>query len=288
MRNILAVILLVASAVPAGAEDNWKLVWSDEFDYTGLPDPNKWDYEEGFLRNQEAQYYMRARKQNSWVENGTLVMRAVKEQIKNPRFREGADHQEWAAHREVANYTSASLTTCGKASWQHARVEVRAKLPAGRGMWPAIWMLGDTIKEVGWPACGEIDIMEFVGHVPNTIHANIHTAKYNHVRGNGKGAQQTVADPHSVFHVYAVEWDEKRMDFFIDDEKYFTYRNEGTGTEAWPYESRFYLILNIAVGGSWGGREGIDDAIFPQSMIVDYVRVYQKGNTEQASPATTR
>ena len=279
MRNFVAMTLLLALAVPAGADEAWKLIWSDEFDYTGLPDPAKWDYEEGFLRNRESQYYMRARQQNSWVENGTLVLRAVKEPIENPRFREGASEKDWKRHRQVADYTSASLITRGKASWRHARVEVCAQLPAGRGIWPAIWMLGDSIGDVGWPACGEIDIMEYVGFAPDTIHANVHTSKYNHVRGNGKGAKKTVRSPHADFHVYAVEWDERQMDFYVDDEKYFTYQNEGTGTAAWPFEARFYLILNIAVGGSWGGRQGIDDAIFPQTMTIDYVRVYQKSSS---------
>jgi beta-glucanase (GH16 family) len=176
------------------------------------------------------------------------------------------------------------VTSRGKVTWRYGRIEVRAKLPTGRGTWPAIWMLGTgqrghEQRRVGWPACGEIDIMENVGFAPNVIHANVHTAKYNHVKGNGKGAKITVEKPYDAFHVYAIEWNKDRIDFFVDDKKYFTYENEGTGTDAWPFDSPHYLILNIAIGGSWGGQHGIDDTIFPQEMLIDYVRVYQKGDS---------
>ena len=259
MRKLLAlawlvvVVGLVGPVGPVAADETWQLVWSDDFDYTGLPDSAKWDYEEGFLRNQESQYYRRACQRNSWVQDGELVLRAIKERISNPEFRPGADKNDWKHHRGTATYSSASLTSRGKASWRHARIEVRAKLPAGRGMWPAIWMLGDSIRDVGWPACGEIDIMEYVGFAPDTIHANVHTAKYNHVLGNGKGSKTHVPEPDADFHVYAVEWNETQMDFFVDGAKHFTYRNEGSGNDAWPFDDKFYLILNVAVGGTWGG-----------------------------------
>jgi len=164
---------------------------------------------------------------------------------------------------------------------------VRAKLPSGRGTWPAIWTLGTNIREVGWPACGEIDIMEFVGYEPGVIHANIHTGKYNHVKKTGKGDKITVPDASEAFHVYAVEWDAEKMEFSVDGKKYFTYTNEGSGYDAWPYDKDQYLILNLAIGGSWGGQKGIDDSIFPQLYRIDYVRVYQKASEEgaKASPA---
>ena len=168
------------------------------------------------------------------------------------------------------------MTTQGKAAWTHGRIEVRAKLPAARGTWPAIWTLGTNIHEAGWPACGEIDIMEFVGYEPGVIHANIHTKKYNHVVKTGKGDQISIPDASEAFHVYAVEWDAEKMDFFVDAHKYFTYRNEGSGTAAWPYDKEQYLILNLAIGGDWGGQKGIDDSRFPQQYVIDYVRVYQK------------
>jgi beta-glucanase (GH16 family) len=289
MKRHLVVGLLAVACVPVGAGvgtsgressqpgSQWKLVWSDEFNVPGLPDPAKWDYETGFIRNNEQQYYTRARKENARVEDGVLIIEARKERWKNPAYDPaGKGKGRGGRSREFADYTSASLTTRGKASWTYGRIEVRAKLPAGRGTWPAIWMLG-TNRQVGWPACGEIDIMEFVGFEPGIIHANIHTKKYNHVLKTGKGDKITIADASEAFHVYAVEWRPDRLDFFADDQKYFTFQNEGTGADVWPYDKDQYLILNLAIGGSWGGQKGIDDSIFPQRYCFDYVRVYALG-----------
>ena len=253
---------------------DWKLVWSDEFDKPGLPDASKWSYEEGFLRNNEAQYYTRERKENARVENGMLVLEGRKEQFKNARY-DANRPGKGSRGKDYASYTSASLITRGKASWTYGRVEVRAKLPGGRGTWPAIWMLGTNMNAVGWPACGEIDIMEFVGYEPGVVHANIHTKKYNHVLGTNKGSKVAIADASDAFHVYAVEWTGKRMDFFVDDKKYFSYENESSGIDAWPFDTDHYLILNLALGGTWGGAKGIDDSVFPQKFTIDYVRVYQ-------------
>src|SRR5262245_13440636 len=261
--------LLAAAAIPLSAAD-WQLVWSDEFEKPGLPDPARWDYETGFIRNSEAQCYTRARKENARTEGGMLIIEARKERLKNPDYDASRKSRRGRRNREFAEYTSASLTSRGKASWTYGRIEVRAKLPAGRGTWPAIWMLGSNFDEVGWPACGEIDIMEFVGYEPGVVHANIHTPNYNHVRGTGKGEKTAVPDASEHFHRYAVEWDAKRMDFFVDDRKYFSFSNEGTGREVWPYDRDHYLILNLAIGGTWGGREGIDEGIFPQRFTIDY------------------
>jgi len=263
------------TALPASAAD-WELVWSDDFDHDGLPDPKKWDYEIGFVRNNELQYYTRERKKNARVENGMLVIEAVKERFRNPAYHPGSKDAKAAVSREFADYTSASLITKGKAAWCRGRIEVRAKLPAGRGMWPAIWMLGSSIGKLGWPACGEIDIMENVGFDPTWIHGTVHTAKYNHVKGTQKGGKVEVKSASSDFHVYAIEWDAERIDFLVDDQKYFTFANEHSGADAWPFDAEHYLILNIAVGGSWGGQKGIDDSVFPQQMLVDYVRVYRR------------
>lgn len=284
MMRYLLTALLVSMSLPvwAGEGTAWKLVWSDDFDTPGLPDPAKWDYETGFIRNNEQQYYTRERKENARVEDGMLVIEARKEQWKNPAYEAGAKDKKGRRGREFAEYTSASLTTRGKASWTYGRIEVRAKLPAGRGTWPAIWMLG-TNRQAGWPACGETDIMEFVGFEPGIIHANIHTKKYNHVLGTGKGDKITIADASTAFHVYAVEWYPDRMDFFVDQQKYFTFRNEGTGSDVWPYDKDQYLILNLALGGAWGGQKGIDDSIFPQRYCIDYVRVYAQD--KKAAPS---
>jgi len=263
--------------------EDWNLVWADEFDKPAQPDPAKWTYEEGFIRNNELQYYTRARRENARVENGMLVIEAAKERYRIPLDSPGSGKRNKG--REYADYTSASLTTLGKASWTYGRIEVRAKLPAGRGMWPAIWTLGTNIGEVGWPACGEIDIMENVGFDPDTIHANIHTKSYNHVMGTNKGSQITIPKPYQDFHVYAIEWRPERLDFFVDKTKYFTFENEGKGANAWPYDKPQHLILNIAVGGAWGGQKGIDETVFPQRMYVDYVRVYQRPGRSEAPPA---
>ena len=268
MRTVLITLFAICLTAGSVQADDWKLVWSDEFDKPGLPDESKWTYEEGFIRNRESQYYTRARKENARVEDGVLVIEARKERYKNPRAgRRGP---------EFAEYTSASVNTKGKVAWRGGRIEVRAKLPTGKGMWPAIWMLGTNINQVGWPACGEIDIMENVGYDPDVIHANIHTKAYNHSIGTGKGSKITIPKPYDDFHVYAVEWTQEKMDFYVDDQKYFTYENEGTGRDVWPYDQPHYLILNIAVGGAWGGQKGIDDGIFSQKMLIDYVRVYEK------------
>lgn len=249
--SLLSVVL--ASSVSA---TEWQLLWSDEFNEAGMPDPNKWDYEVGFIRNKELQYYTKARPENARIEGGHLVVETRKDGFEGHAI------------------TSASLHTRRKASWCYGRIEVRAKLPTGKGMWPAIWMLGVN-RRLGWPACGEIDIMENVGFAPLMIHANVHTKAYNHVLGTNKGNQIEVTDPSKHFHVYAIEWFEDHIDFFVDETKYFTFRNEGTGNDTWPFDKPHYLILNAAYGGSWGGQKGRDDSILPQRYFIDYVRVYK-------------
>jgi beta-glucanase (GH16 family) len=245
-------------AHPSTTKNGWRLVWADEFETPGLPDPSRWSYEEGLVRNREAQYYTRARRENARVEDGMLVIEARKER-----------------HGE-AQYTSASVTTEGRASWRYGRIEVRAKLPQGRGMWPAIWTLGANHRQVGWPMTGEIDIMEFVGFDPDTIHANVHTAAFNHRDKTGRGAKAYVPRPFEQFHIYAMEWTKDRIDVSVDGTTYFTFQNTGAGVREWPFDAAQYLILNVAVGGAWGGQRGIDDDIFPQRFHVDYVRVYQR------------
>jgi beta-glucanase (GH16 family) len=270
--SIIRLIALPALAASLAAAGQWKLVWADEFDAKGLPDPAHWTYEEGFVRNQEAQYYTRGRAENARVENGVLILEARREQFPNARYQAGST--AWN-RKQFAEYTSASVTTEGTAAWKHARVEVRAKLPAGRGTWPAIWMLGTNQRSAGWPNCGEIDIMEHVGFDPGVIHGTIHTGAYNHVKKTDKSGTIKPGDVSTGFHVYAVEWNAAKMDFFVDGKKYFTFENEKSGEAAWPFEQPFYLILNVAIGGAWGGQKGIDEAAFPQRMEVDYARVYE-------------
>ncbi len=237
----------------------WELLWEDLFDVDGIPDETIWDYEEGYIRNDEAQYYTRKRKENARVENGNLIIEARKDNWKG---------------KEI---TSASLHTYGKKHMTCGRIEVRAKLPSGRGTWPAIWMLGTSIREgTGWPGCGEIDIMENVGFDPDVIHGNVHTEKYNHVLGTNKGNSITVENPSEKYHIYRIEWFEDRIDFYVDDTRYFTFANENTGHATWPFDEPHYLIINLAIGGGWGGQQGIDDSIFPQKYLIDYVKVYKQ------------
>lgn len=235
-----------------------KLVWSDEFDQNGKPNVEKWGYDIGGhgWGNGELQYYTNDIK-NAFVKDGFLHVKAIKESIQGK------------------GYSSARLVTKNKGDWKYGRVEVRAKLPSGRGTWPAIWMLPTDWKYGGWPQSGEIDIMEHVGYDQNKVHGTVHTGAYNHQLGTQKGGSKYVGSASTDFHNYAIEWKEDRIDFFIDDEKYFTFQKGSDDFKKWPFNEYFHLILNIAVGGSWGGVQGIDNSIFPQEMVVDFVRVYE-------------
>jgi beta-glucanase (GH16 family) len=279
--RMLSILSAVGLFTLTGQSAEWKLVWADEFDRDGLPDPAKWSYEEGFIRNRELQCYTVGRTNNARTANGLLLIEAHKERFPNPRYQAGAPERRWQQQREFAEYTSASLTTRGRAAWTYGRIEVRAKVPSGRGTWPAFWTLGTNNSTVGWPACGEIDILEYVGHEPGVVHANVHTRGYNHARGNGRGARTKVPDAEKAFHVYALEWTPQKMDFFVDERKFFTLANDGKGVDSWPFDAPQYLILNLAIGGSWGGQRGIDDAIFPARYEIDYVRVYQRPGAEK-------
>lgn len=240
----------------------WKLIWSEEFDYTGFPDSTKWSYDtEGNVYqwgNNEAQYYTSGRKENAWVSDGVLRITALKEPM------------------EGRSYTSARLITKGKGDWLYGRFEIRAKLPTGRGTWPAIWMLPTDWEYGDWPKSGEIDIMENVGYDPDTTVGSSHTEKYNHAIGTQKNAKIACPDCYKAFHVYALEWEEDEYRLYVDDQLYFTFKNEGIGYEVWPYDKRFHILLNLAIGGNWGGQKGIDDSLFPHVFEIDYVRVYKK------------
>jgi beta-glucanase (GH16 family) len=253
---------------------DWTLVWSDEFDGSGLPDPSRWDYEVGFVRNRELQYYTKARPENARLEDGMLIIEGRKEPFANPKFSPNEkDPNRWQVTRAQADYTAASVITLGKAAWLYGRIEVCAKLPQGKGVWPAIWMLGANRAQVGWPACGEIDIMEFVGHTPDRIHSTVHYkgADGKHASSGGKLA---VDRPFDDFHVYAVEWSAERLDFFFDQQKVHTFdlNQAGQGEEN-PFRKPQYLLLNLALGGSWGKE--MDNTVLPQRFVIDYVRVYQ-------------
>lgn len=257
MKPIIAFLFLtlpVFAEAPAGM----KLVWSDEFDKPGQPDPAKWGYEKGLVRNAEKQFYTVNRRENARVEDGKLIIEARKEKM------EGGD------------FTSASLISKGHGEWKYGRVEVKAKLPAARGTWPAIWMLPADIGKVRWPLCGEIDIMEHVGHDPGKIHGTLHSEAFNHTKGTQRSGTIRSSTFANEFHVYAMDWTKDRITIELDGKVYATFdRKEGDKDAQWPFHKPFYLILNLAIGGSWGGTKGIDEAAFPQRMEVDHVRVYQ-------------
>lgn len=260
MNKILLALLLLNCLVAATCRPaKYELVWSDEFNYEGLPDPKKWDYNVGGhgWGNNEEQYYTKARKENARVESGNLIIEARREAM------------------DKNAYTSARLVTKGIAEWQYGKIEVRAKIPDGRGTWPAIWMLGAT-DPLKWPDDGEIDIMEHVGYDQGRIHGTVHCKKFNHVIGTQKSAQVTSSTVSTDFHLYQVEWDKDSVRVGMDNNYYFRFGNDRSGYEAWPFDNKMYLILNIAVGGGWGGQKGVDTTIWPKCMEVDYVRVYQK------------
>ena len=250
-------LLLLALALIQGCAEKtqWDLVWSEEFEYTGSPVTESWGYEIGYIRNNELQYYT-DNPDNVRVEEGLCIITARLE---------GED-----------SITSASINTRDKKDFLYGRIEVRARIPSALGSWPAIWMLGTNRSELGWPACGEIDIMEHVGYDPDFIHANIHTEAYNHTLGTNKGNMIEIKDPWSDFHVYAVEWFEDHMDFFLDDSLYFSFENDLEGNhDTWPFDKPHYLLLNLAYGGMWGGNMGVDTTLLPLEYKIDYVRYYK-------------
>ncbi|WP_439183851.1 glycoside hydrolase family 16 protein [Carboxylicivirga taeanensis] len=260
--NLAVLLVLLMAAASCSTEKNYRLVWNDEFDYTGLPDSTKWAYDqEGNPHgwgNDEAQFYTKGRKENAWVEDGLLHITALEESYGDKAF------------------TSARLIS--KADWQYGKVEVRAKLPEARGSWAAIWMMpgGWSFNDGNWPAIGEIDIMEHVGHDKGVVHASAHSKDYQWQTGTQQTGTIKVDDATDAFHLYGLEWTPDTMKAFVDGELYFTYANEKLGVDKWPYNKPFYLIMNVAVGGAWGRVEGIDSLAFPQTMEVDYVRIYQK------------
>jgi beta-glucanase (GH16 family) len=255
--------------------DGWQLVWSDEFDGDAL-DPDKWSlrvWPPRKVNDEDQAYTDRAR--NVRIEDGHLVVEAHREDY------------------EGARYTSGRVHSQGKGDFLYGRFEVRAKLPRGQGTWPAVWMLPDdpfayatTCSDDedwqgsgecdAWPNSGEIDIMEHVGYQMNHVHGTVHTEAYYWLKWEQRKGRILLEDVDETFHVYAMEWSPERIDMFVDDSLYFTYVNENKGWREWPFDKPFFLIMNVAVGGAWGRAGGpIDDSVFPQRMLVDYVRVYE-------------
>ncbi|MDQ0110072.1 family 16 glycosylhydrolase [Chitinophaga terrae (ex Kim and Jung 2007)] len=228
------------------------LVWSDEFSDDGAPNPEKWGYDIGTgsngWGNNEAQYYT-DRPENVSIKDGILRITAQKENYSGN------------------SYTSARLLTKGKFDFTYGRVEVSAKLPTGGGTWPAIWMLGSNITTLGWPDCGEIDIMEFKGNEPTKLYSTLHYP--GHFGGNGNGTTINRNDLSTSFHKYTMDWTPAALKFYVDGQLYFTFKNEAT----LPFNNKFFLLLNFAMGGNFGGA--IDPAFTKSTFEVDYVRVYK-------------
>jgi beta-glucanase (GH16 family) len=266
-----AVIFVAAGTGAAGAPGqsanaNWVLTWSDEFDGAegSAPDPKKWTAETGGggWGNNELEYYT-ARRTNSRVEKGNLVIDALQEKFTGP---DGVTRE----------YTSARLKTEKLFTQKYGKFEARIRIPKGQGMWPAFWMLGDDIPTVGWPACGEIDIMENVGFEPGTVHGTIHGPGYSGDKSLGAPYTLPGGNVADDFHLFAVEWEPKEIRFYVDGQMYETRTPADlpVGTR-WVFDHPFFLILNVAVGGKWPGNPDASTK-FPQQMLVDYVRVYSR------------
>jgi beta-glucanase (GH16 family) len=255
---------------------NWQLVWSDEFDVKGPPNPENWNIQEwapGVVNNEDQAYT--ARSKNIRVEDGHLVVEAFKEDY------------------EGAVYTSGRIHSSGKQDFLYGRFEARARPPKGQGNWAAIWMLpsdpfkyATNCKDIrdwqgndncdAWPNSGEIDILEHVGYLQGHVHGTVHNRAYYFVNKEQRKGRVIFDDIGDRFYNYVVEWRPDRIDMYVDDTLYFTYINEDSGWREWPFDHPFHLIINLAIGGDWGRAGGpIDDSMFPQRLVVDYVRVYQ-------------
>ncbi|HEY4904224.1 MAG TPA: glycoside hydrolase family 16 protein [Candidatus Sulfotelmatobacter sp.] len=259
------------SVVPSHETKPWVLTWSDEFDGPNgsAVDGSKWVAETGGngWGNKELEYYT-ARTQNAYLQDGNLVIKAAREKYV------GADGVS-------RDFTSARLKTQGKFSQAYGRFEARIKIPRGQGMWPAFWMLGDDIDKAGWPPCGEIDIMENIGKAPDTIYGSIHGPGFIGASGLGAPyklpAGQQFADD---FHLFAVEWEPDTIRLYVDDQLYSTRRRTDLKPGwKWPFDHPFFLLLNVAVGGDWPGDPNAT-TVFPQTMLVDYVRVYRQPDSQ--------
>ncbi|MGC9468293.1 MAG: glycoside hydrolase family 16 protein [Anaerolineae bacterium] len=255
-----------SAATPIPDLPGWDLVWHDEFDDTEINDAN-WTYDigAGGWGNGEAQYYT-SRPENAHVEDGMLVIEARQEKY------------------EDSYYTSARLKTQGLQSFQYGRIEARLKVPSGAGTWPAFWMLGDNFEEIGWPDCGEIDIMEYIGREPDLVMGTMHGPGYSGALGLSQWNRQdyNIADD---FHTYAIEWKPGQIDWFYDGDHYFTVTSADVGDREWVFEHPFFIILNLALGGQLPGPIGLD-TVFPTQFLVDYVRVYQAADTAERFEAT--
>ena len=234
-----------------------KLVWADEFSKDGDPDPANWAYDapDAGKYNHELQTYTDSRK-NSYVKDGNMYIHAEKD--------------------STGQWTSARLFTSEKQAWTYGYIEFRARMPSGKGTWPALWMMPQNSSYGAWPSSGEIDVMEFVGYLPDTVHTSCHTLAYYWRTNSQKTRAGSLKGMSDSFHNYAIEWNDKGIFWYVDDAPFYYFLNDGAGTyKTWPFNKRFYLIMNLAMGGDWGGQQGMDPKMTQADMVVDYVRVYQ-------------
>ncbi|MCM1070962.1 MAG: glycoside hydrolase family 16 protein [[Clostridium] fimetarium] len=249
-------------AIPVGYT---RLIFHDEFDGEGLPDPTIWSFEHGNVRNGEYQYYTKNRLENCCQADGVLRFTTIKEDYTDPET------------GQTAQYTSASVTTQNTVKFTYGRVDVRAKLPAIKGTWPAIWLMPNDSYYGMWPRSGEIDIMENVGYDPNVVHFTAHTYLQHGGDNNKHHMSMRVMNPtpSDDFHVYSLEWSENKLTWLVDGKRGFTMVKNSALWTGWPFDRDFYLILNLAWGGSWGGQQGIESEKLPVTYEVDYVRIFQ-------------
>ncbi len=248
-------------------------VWGDEFNTPGLPDSKKWDYEIGLLRNNELQYYTK-RSENARIQDTTLIIELRKEAYMG------------------AAYTSASLISKYQGDWLYGKFEFSAKVPGGKGTWPAIWMMPSEASYGGWPKSGEIDIMEYVGMNPDNLYFTVHYEGANGTGHQSSGFNTTsIKQPYNQFIKFTMIWTPTKIEWYANDKKYYTYNKTAIGSKTWPFDKMFYLILNLAYGGEWGDQQGHDDTKLPHKFYIDYVRVYQLQETAgpfslEVKPAT--
>ena len=252
------------SPPPSPTPGAWMLAWSDEFDSGSRPDESRWVYDlgGGGWGNQELQTYT-SRADNAALRDGALVITARAERLTGP---DGI----------ARDYTSARLKTKDRFAQTYGKFEARIKVPRGQGLWPAFWMLGADIDAVGWPQCGEIDVMEHIGREPSTVHGTLHGPGYSGAGGQGAAANPDGGPVADAFHVFAVEWEPGEIRWYVDGRQYFSRKPSDLPAGArWVFDHDFFLLLNVAVGGSWPGSPDATTT-FPQEMAVDYVRVYRR------------
>jgi beta-glucanase (GH16 family) len=251
-----------------GVAEN-KLIWSEEFDYKGLPDSTKWSYDVGDgcpklcgWGNNELQYYTEKNLDNARVENGILTIEAHKQTMGSK------------------GYTSARLVGKNKADFKYAKIDIRAKVTGGLGAWSAIWMLPTHNTYGNWPKSGEIDIMEHVGFERDSIFGTPHTEAFNGMIFTQKSGGIEILDSEDEYYTYTIDWKEDRIDWYVNEHHYHTFHKAKDHFAYWPFDQKFHLILNLAIGGNWGGKHGVDASIWPRTMEIDYIRVYSNESTE--------